>query len=152
VTALDLAHYTNNILLRDTDAMSMAHSLEVRVPYLDRALVEWVLSLPGDAKRGAGKALLVEAAADLLPPEILARRKQGFALPLARWMRGELRDEVGGALRHPPEALAALLDRDACVQVWEQFLRDGRRWTRPWALFALCRWAATVNARERIAA
>jgi asparagine synthase (glutamine-hydrolysing) len=152
VTALELAHYTNNVLLRDTDAMSMAHSLEVRVPYLDRPLVEWVLSLPAEAKGGAGKALLVEAARDLLPPEILTRRKQGFALPLARWMRGEVRDEVDSALRNPPEALAALLDRDACVQVWEQFLRDGRRWTRPWALFALCRWAATINVRERIAA
>ncbi len=152
VTALDLAHYTNNVLLRDTDAMSMAHSLEVRVPYLDRPLVEWVLSLPTEVKGGSGKALLVESVRDLLPLEILARRKQGFALPLARWMRDELRCEVDAVLREPPGALAGLLDRDAAVQVWEQFLRDGRRWTRPWALFALCRWARTIAARERIAA
>jgi asparagine synthase (glutamine-hydrolysing) len=152
VSALDLAHYTNNVLLRDTDAMSMAHSLEVRVPYLDHPLVEWVLSLPAEVKAGAGKALLVEATRDLLPPEILSRRKQGFALPLAQWMRGELRGEVDAALRNPPDALAGLLNGDAVAKVWEQFLRDGRRWTRPWALFALCRWAETIGVRERIAA
>ena len=152
VSAQDLAHYTNNVLLRDTDAMSMAHSIEVRVPYLDHPLVEWVLSLPAGVKAGAGKALLVEATRDLLPPEILSRGKQGFALPLAAWMRGELRGEVDAALRNPPDILAGLLDGDAVAHVWEQFLRDGRRWTRPWALFALCRWAGTIRARERIAA
>lgn len=152
VSALDLALYTNNVLLRDTDAMSMAHSLEVRVPYLDHELVEWVLALPDATKAGSGKALLAEATRDLLPPEILARRKQGFALPLADWMRGELRAEVDAALRHPPDALAGLLDARAVAGVWGQFLADGRRWTRPWALFALCRWAQTIGARERIAA
>ena len=152
VTALDLGHYTNNVLLRDTDAMSMAHSLEVRVPYLDRELAEWVMSLPARLRRGGGKALLVEATADLLPPEILQRRKQGFALPLARWMRDELRVEIDGALRNPPDELADLVDRDACLAVWEQFLRDGRRWTRPWALFALHRWTRSIGARERVAA
>jgi asparagine synthase (glutamine-hydrolysing) len=152
VSAQDLAHYTNNVLLRDTDAMSMAHSIEVRVPYLDHPLVEWVLSLPAAVKAGAGKALLVEATRDLLPPEILSRSKQGFTLPLAAWMRGELRAEVDAALRNPPDILAGLLDGDAVAQVWEQFLRDGRRWTRPWALFALCRWAGTIRARESIAA
>lgn len=152
VSALDLALYTNNVLLRDTDAMSMAHSLEVRVPYLDHELVEWVLSLPDDVKAGSGKALLVEATRDLLPPGIAARRKQGFALPLAGWMRGELRAEVDAVLRRPPDALEGLLDSGTASEVWEQFLADGRRWTRPWALFALCRWAQTIDVRERVAA
>ena len=152
VSAQDLAHYTNNVLLRDTDAMSMAHSIEVRVPYLDHPLVEWVISLPAAIKSGAGKPLLVDATRDLLPPEILSRGKQGFALPLAGWMRGELRSEIDATLRNPPDALAGLLDGEAAAQVWEQFLQDGRRWTRPWTLFALCRWAETVAMPERIAA
>ena len=151
-SVLELAHYTNNVLLRDTDAMSMAHSLEVRVPYLDHTLAEWVLSLPDSVSGAAGKALLVDATRDLLPPEILVRRKQGFALPLAAWMRGELRTEVESTLRNPPDAIAGLLNGDAAMHVWKQFLADGRRWTRPWALFALCRWAETISVRERAAA
>ena len=57
---LDLENYTRNVLLRDTDAMSMAHSLKVRVPYLDHELVEWALTLPDNLVVGRGKALLVE--------------------------------------------------------------------------------------------
>ena len=152
VSVLDLASYTKNVLLRDTDAMSMAHSVEVRVPYLDDPLVEWTLSLPGKLKEGDGKALLVEATRDLLPAEIFARRKQGFALPLAGWMAGELRDEVAARLRRPPEALAALLDQVAMSAVWDEFLRDGRRWHRPWALYTLCRWTESVTSPAEVVA
>jgi len=154
VSVLDLMNYMKNVLLRDTDAMSMAHSVEVRVPYLDSAFSEWVLTLPGELKAGDGKALLADATRDFLPPEILARRKQGFALPLSRWMAGELRGEVEGTLRRPPEVLAEVLDTDALAAVWEEFARDGRRWHRAWALYALCAWAATVttSSREEVAA
>ncbi|HYM15527.1 MAG TPA: asparagine synthase (glutamine-hydrolyzing) [Dehalococcoidia bacterium] len=144
VSARDLAGYTKNVLLRDTDAMSMAHGLEVRVPFLDHTLVEWVLSLPGDLKAGGGKALLAEATRDLLPPRILTRRKQGFALPIGRWMAGALREEVEATLRRPPAILDTVFDGGAASRVWQDFARDGRRWHRPWALYALCRWAATV--------
>jgi asparagine synthase (glutamine-hydrolysing) len=129
----------------------MAHSIEVRVPYLDHDLVEWVLALPGEMKAGGGKALLVEATRDVLPPQIAARRKQGFALPLARWMAEELRAEVESTLRRPPEALAAVLDPGAMASIWDEFAHDGRRWHRPWALYALCSWVETV-ASSRIAA
>jgi asparagine synthase (glutamine-hydrolysing) len=145
----DLTGYTKNVLLRDTDAMSMARSLEVRVPYLDDELVEWVLALPGELKAGGGKALLVEAARDLLPEEIFARKKHGFELPIARWMAAELRDEVESKLRRRPEMLEGLLDGDAMTRVWDEFARDGRRWLRPWSLYALCRWAESVAAPAR---
>jgi len=144
VSVLDLTNYTKNVLLRDTDAMSMAHSVEVRVPYLGDALAGWVLALPAGLKAGADKSLLVEATRDLLPREILERRKQGFALPLARWMAGELRDEIGARLRHPPEVLAEVLDMEAVAGVWEEFARDGRRWQRSWALYALYSWAESI--------
>ncbi len=168
-STLDLGHYTKNMLLRDTDAMGMSQSLEVRVPFLDHELVEWVLRVPSQVK-GAGrkgllaarmgglgggkgllaggqKGLLVSAVADLLPPEVWQRRKQGFLLPLAQWMRRELRGEVEKTLREPPAAVADVLDRDAMLAVWRDFLDGSHWWLRAWALYALCRWSAGVTAR-----
>ncbi len=145
--ARDLETYTKNVLLRDTDAMSMAHSLEVRVPYLDHALAEWALSLPASV-RGRRKSLLVDATRDLLPAAIFERRKQGFVLPLARWMRHEMRDEIEAALRHPPDALAAMISKDAMGDIWDEFARDGLRWLRPWSLYALCRWTESVSEQK----
>lgn len=143
VSVLDLTNYTRNVLLRDTDAMSMASSVEVRVPYLDHPLAEWALRLPAPAK-GRGKALLVAACADVLPRQILERRKQGFVLPFARWLRGELRGEVDEQLRRPPEAVAELVETSAAREVWSRFLLRGERWVQPWALFALARWTESL--------
>ena len=80
---LEMRGYMASTLLRDTDSVSMARSLEVRVPLLDTPLVEFVGSLPDSARQrpGSQKALLVEALADVLPPEILAQRKRTFTLP-----------------------------------------------------------------------
>lgn len=142
----DLTTYTRDVLLRDTDMMSMAHSLEVRVPYLDTPLVEWALRLPPAVRAAPGKRLLTEAARDLLPSAILCREKQGFGLPLDAWMRGELRDDIEAALAAPPEALRVVLDTEAMHSTWRDFLRDGRRWHRAWALFALCRWTRSIGA------
>src|SRR5262249_51933259 len=91
ISRLELQGYMANTLLRDTDAMSMAHSLEVRVPFVDVKLVEFVLSLPGEWKLDRDRAdlpkpLLADAVTDLLPREFLARRKMGFALPFEKWM------------------------------------------------------------------
>ena len=82
--------------MRDTDAMSMAHSIEVRVPLLDDNLVEHVISLPSLSKSPLGypKRLLIESTRDLLPDFVLNRRKQGFQLPMEVWMRNELEDVV----------------------------------------------------------
>jgi asparagine synthase (glutamine-hydrolysing) len=146
VCLLELTNYLKNMLLRDTDAMSMAHSVEVRVPYLDDAFVEFVLSLPPGCRAGGGKSLLAEATRSLLPPEIFARRKQGFVLPLAGWMQGELRSEVEATLRQMPEPLAEMLDAGTVTAVWDEFARDGRRWQRPWALYSLCQWVKTLTA------
>ena len=144
VARLDLANYMRNVLLRDTDAMSMANSLEVRVPYLDHPFVERVLRLPPRLVAGRDKALLASAARDVLPIGTLERRKQGFVLPLAAWMRGPMRDGVEETLARPPDALAGLLDEREVARVWDGFARDGRRWLRPWSLFALYRWTETI--------
>jgi asparagine synthase (glutamine-hydrolysing) len=100
---IDLRRYLPDDVLFKVDRMSMAHSLEVRVPLLDHLLLEWVLSLPFDMRfrHGRGKYLLRKLAARYLPAEVLIPRKQGFTIPIGRWLRGELHDRVD-ALFHSP--------------------------------------------------
>jgi asparagine synthase (glutamine-hydrolysing) len=89
---VDLGIYLPDDLLVKTDRMSMAHSLEARVPYLDPVVSELALALPTELKvRGLSKKrLLRRAAADLIPRSILRARKRGFSIPAAAWLRGEL--------------------------------------------------------------
>jgi asparagine synthase (glutamine-hydrolysing) len=96
----DMATYLTDDILVKVDRMSMAHSLEGRSPLLDHQLIDFVARLPYDlkARDGQGKVLLREIAADLLPPALLAKRKQGFAIPVAQWMRGELRELLDSTL------------------------------------------------------
>jgi asparagine synthase (glutamine-hydrolysing) len=91
VSQLELGHYMRNVLLRDADTMSMAHSVEMRVPFLDSELVEYCLRA-GVVRRH--KELLQQATRDLLPVATYTRRKQGFELPMDAWMRGPLRGFV----------------------------------------------------------
>jgi asparagine synthase (glutamine-hydrolysing) len=90
---LDLETYLPGALLPKADIASMAHSLELRAPLLDRRVVELGLALPDSLKvRGReGKVALKRAFADLLPPEVSGRRKSGFGVPIGRWFRSELR-------------------------------------------------------------
>ena len=83
ISCLEVENYLVNTLLRDTDAVSMHHSLEVRVPLLDHPLVEFVAQLPDSAKRRRGvlKALLVEALGDLLPAAVAHQPKRTFTFP-----------------------------------------------------------------------
>jgi asparagine synthase (glutamine-hydrolysing) len=98
---LNARTYLLDDLLPKMDRMTMAHGLEARSPLLDRTLVEFVAGLPDGLKRRGrtGKRVLKEAARGLLPPAILRRRKQGFAVPLDAWFRGELRPLVGDVLQ-----------------------------------------------------
>jgi asparagine synthase (glutamine-hydrolysing) len=138
VSRAELGTYTHHQLLRDTDAMSMAHSLEVRVPLLDHLLVEAVLRLPAEVKTaGPGpKPLLARAVGDLLPPEVRDRRdKQGFTFPFAVWLRGALREHARAALDARPDF--SLLRRDAVERVWRDFEAGRVHWSRVWALAVL---------------
>ncbi len=96
----DLKTWLPDDLLVKVDRMSMAVSLEARVPYLDHNLVEFVLGLPTDLKvRGwNSKVVLKQACQGLVPDAILNRKKHGFELPLAQWFRGELKDFARGIL------------------------------------------------------
>ncbi|HZU21684.1 MAG TPA: asparagine synthase (glutamine-hydrolyzing) [Terriglobales bacterium] len=97
----EMQGYMRSTLLRDSDCMSMAHSLELRVPLLDHILIEYCLR--NNAAAAGTKRALLAAAADLLPEGTALRRKQGFVLPMETWMRGPLRkytrDGVNAAAR-----------------------------------------------------
>ncbi|HKY43151.1 MAG TPA: asparagine synthase (glutamine-hydrolyzing) [Pyrinomonadaceae bacterium] len=146
ISALELKGYMTNTLLRDTDAMSMAHSLEVRVPFVDTKLVDYVLSLPGEWKlRGRSsmpKPLLADAVADLLPRDFLARPKMGFTLPFEKWLQRNLRTEVSAVLRDSGRVAMSGLDVKAVENVWDHFLAKPRAvgWSRPWSLYVLAQW------------
>src|ERR671918_260586 len=136
-----------NTLLRDTDGMSMAHSLEVRVPFVDVKVVDYVLSLPGEWKltrdhTDLPKKLLADAVADLLPRDFLARRKMGFTLPFEKWMQGRLRAELSSVFEDDRLLADAGLVANGVRAVWQQFLNAPRAvgWTRPWSLFVLANW------------
>ncbi|GIK85332.1 MAG: amidotransferase 1, exosortase A system-associated [Betaproteobacteria bacterium] len=100
VQYLDLKTYLVGDINTKVDRASMAHSLEVREPLMDHPLVEWLASLPSSLKvrDGEGKWLLKKAMEPRLPDEVLYRPKMGFAVPLARWFRGPLRERVRDAL------------------------------------------------------
>jgi asparagine synthase (glutamine-hydrolysing) len=139
---LELRTYMTNTLLRDTDSVSMARSLEVRVPLLDTPLVEFVSALPDIARyrRGAHKALLVEALGELLPREILAQPKRAFTLPWEEWLRGALRSRLEASFADPAPPLAPHLHAAGVQAVWESFLAGKTSWSRPWSLYVLNEW------------
>jgi asparagine synthase (glutamine-hydrolysing) len=142
ISWLELRSYLVNTLLRDTDALSMRHSLEVRVPFLDSALVEYVLSLPESAKsdRRQPKALLIQALGDLLPPEVAAQPKRTFTFPWENWLRGPLGKRVAAGLSDWSPALQARLDGKLARGVWDNFLAGRTTWSRPWSLYVLNEW------------
>jgi asparagine synthase (glutamine-hydrolysing) len=137
VSYFEARTYMANTLLRDSDQMSMAHSLELRVPLVDQKLAAYAFSLSGKQK-GFGreqKLLLRNAFERQLPAEVFHRKKMGFTLPFDLWLRSSLRDEVlntlrSGVLWEPRQALA----------IWSEFERGDLDWSRPWALYVLSRW------------
>ncbi|HEX9273638.1 MAG TPA: asparagine synthase-related protein, partial [Candidatus Binatia bacterium] len=129
----DFQHYLQNQLLKDTDCMSMAHSVETRVPFLDHELVEHVSRLPAELKLkgGMNKPLLVKALGDDLPREIWDRPKMGFTFPFASW------------LRNNSDAFQASKDEANCFdprevhKIWSGFRSNHFHWSRPWAIMVL---------------
>jgi asparagine synthase (glutamine-hydrolysing) len=133
----ELTGYMRHMLLRDSDQMSMAVSLELRVPFLDHDLVEYSLGLPvAEKKRYHGvKGLLVAACRDLLPPSVYQRPKAGFALPMQKWMAGPLAPFIDDGLR---ETVARQLLPEDFVAEQRVAFRSGRlHWTRLWSIVVL---------------
>jgi asparagine synthase (glutamine-hydrolysing) len=141
VSYLESCFYMRNTLLRDSDFMSMAHGLELRVPFLDRSLVEACFRIPGSRKlQGSSpKSLLLASLGVELPKEIVNRPKRGFTLPFERWLRGEMRPVVEDALLKGDWDQTSM-DAGAVRNVWKRFLAGQTSWSRPWSLFVLKRW------------
>jgi asparagine synthase (glutamine-hydrolysing) len=93
VSAAEIESYMQHVLLRDSDQMSMAHSLEIRVPFLDHKVVELATHLSNDLKFPTSpKKFLTETFPDILPDEVVNRKKMGFTLPWSVWMKNELKE------------------------------------------------------------
>ena len=141
----DLMTYLPDDLLVKTDIASMASSLELRAPMLDHRVVETGLSLPVEAKlsRGRGKAILAEAFGDILPPNVFSAPKRGFSVPLARWLREDLRETMCETLLEGPLLDRGVCRREALVGLINDHLkgRDDHQ-HRLWALMILARWLA----------
>jgi asparagine synthase (glutamine-hydrolysing) len=143
VSYLESRAYMANTLLRDSDGMSMAHSLELRVPFVDHHLASYVQSIPGKWKftNGTPKPLLLAALGRKLPDRVVYRRKQGFTLPFALWLKQDLREAAERTLTARPDScVASLLDYSAVQGVWKDFLAGGTSWSRPWSLYILSKW------------
>jgi asparagine synthase (glutamine-hydrolysing) len=142
VSCMEAGSYLVNTLLRDTDFMSMAHSLEVRVPFLDHPLVEFVTQLPQEIKvsKGTPKALLVAALQDLLPDEVVSQTKRGFTFPWAEWLRGPLKASIDDGLSDLAPALADTIDGNNARGIWRSYLDGKTSWSRPWSLYVLNEW------------
>jgi asparagine synthase (glutamine-hydrolysing) len=139
ISRAELRTYTHHQLLRDTDVMSMAHSLEVRVPLLDVELVQAVLRLPTALKMNglAGpKPLLKRAVGDRLPDSVRQRSdKQGFTFPLEPWLKGPLRETAWSMLDSVQSR--GWLQPAAVQDVAGDFEAGRVHWSRLWALIAL---------------
>lgn len=141
VSLAELGTYLQNVLLRDTDQMSMAHALEVRVPFLDHELVEFVLGVNDQHKfPRTPKQLLVDSLGDLLPREIVDRPKMGFTLPWEQWMKNELRSFCEERLTRLGQR--GEFDEAGVRQLWQRFLAGDKRvtWSRVWYLVVLADW------------
>jgi asparagine synthase (glutamine-hydrolysing) len=149
---VDIMTWLPGDILTKVDRASMAHSLEVRVPMLDHPLVEWAVSLPHRLRLNArgSKYVLRRALAPHLPQAVLQRRKMGFAVPLASWLRGPLRELVRTALAEPAFAQSGLFDRAAVARLLEQHQSGRRDHSRAiWALFMFAGFLSRVHACER---
>jgi len=140
ISQLEMHFYQANTLLRDSDANSMAHGLELRVPILDHRLVELLARVPDQIRmpgRRPEKALLRQAFPALLTPTLLAQSKKGFSLPIGRWMLGPLRMRCENAMAEVKHS--GLLRPEGVDDIWRAFLAapESPMWSRAWALVVL---------------
>jgi asparagine synthase (glutamine-hydrolysing) len=131
-----MASYLPGDILTKVDRASMSVSLEARVPLLDHPLVEFAVGLPGRLKRrdGTGKWVLREAIRGLVPESVFHQPKRGFAIPLARWLRGELSHRLD-TLAQPGRAVYEYVDHRSVLRLIREHL-IGRR-DHSWMLWRI---------------
>jgi asparagine synthase (glutamine-hydrolysing) len=120
MTYLELKQRLAELLLMRVDKMTMATSVEARVPFLDHELVEFALALPPDMKvrNGTGKYILKSAVSGILPDNIVNRRKQGFGAPVGEWFRDEFGQRVQRQIKESSLVELGLLDYDRIDDLW----------------------------------
>ncbi len=144
ISTLELSHYLNDILLRDTDQMSMAHALEVRVPFLDYKLVEYVIGLSDNVKYPhTPKKLLTDSTKGLIPETIINRPKMGFTFPWKEWMKTDLKTFCEGNLHSLANRNS--FNHDKILDLWSSFLHDKTPWYKIWHLVVLENWMQENN-------
>jgi asparagine synthase (glutamine-hydrolysing) len=130
MSLVDLLQYLPGDILTKVDRASMAHSLETRVPLLDRQVVEFALSLPMDLKirNHEAKWILRRVADKYLPRELMQRPKKGFGVPLEDWLRGPLRDWSGDLVFDSRLEADGIFDAQYIRRLWEEHQSGDRRW------------------------
>jgi asparagine synthase (glutamine-hydrolysing) len=139
----DTCYYLPDDILVKVDRASMATSLEVRTPFLDRSVFDfaWRLPLALKIRGGHGKHILRRVLARYVPPGMFERPKQGFAVPIADWLRGELRDWAEALLDERRLKAQGLLNPATVRRVWDEHLSGRRNWdTRLWTVLMLQQW------------
>lgn len=137
ISFLETTHYMASQLLRDTDVFSMAHSLEVRVPFVDHVLVELLAKLPAEYKfnNRMQKRLLVDTVSHKLPGDFFDRPKKGFTFPFDLWFRNELKSFVNGKIESSHLFQKPFLDK-----LFNGFYNGDVHWSRIWSLGVLTEW------------
>ena len=141
--AADFLSYLPEDLLVKVDRASMAHGLECRSPFLDQELVDFAASLPAAWKidGGRSKRILKDAVGDWFPPGFMDRRKMGFAVPVGKWFRGELKPFIEAKLVHGPLRRLPLFNQGAIENMLAEHFAHGRdHETRIWNLLMLALW------------
>jgi asparagine synthase (glutamine-hydrolysing) len=141
----DAQLYMQDDILVKVDRASMAVSLEVRNPFLDPEVVEfaWRLPLRFKVRDGVGKAIVRKVLNRYVPAKLIDRPKMGFAIPVAEWLRGPLREWANSLLYKPSGNADGLLKDDVVVRVWTDFLNGRTEYTdKVWCLLMLRGWLA----------
>ncbi|MEP7262899.1 MAG: asparagine synthase (glutamine-hydrolyzing) [Bacteroidota bacterium] len=149
VSIAEITSYMQNVLLRDTDQMSMAVALEVRVPFLDYKLVEYVLGVKDEFKKPLfPKKLLVDSLNGLLPDSIVHRKKMGFVFPWEVWLKNELRPLCDSRIQSLAER--NIVNGDVLRDLWKRFLQNDKnvRWLDIWLCVVLEHWMEKNNITE----
>ncbi|MGH9714573.1 MAG: asparagine synthase (glutamine-hydrolyzing) [Candidatus Acidiferrales bacterium] len=150
IAFLDFPAHLEARLLRDGDAMSMAHSLELRPVFLDHVIVDYVMALP-ISLRLRNKRLLLDAMRGWMPAELHAdlstRPKRGFTFPFARWLSDGLRETVASTFRPERLTTTRVLNPDAVQKLWRRYLEkpESVGWSRLWSVFVLARWCEIMQ-------
>ncbi len=151
VSYLDLKTHLGDILMRDVDVMSMAFSLETRVPLIDHKLVEFASGIPASLKlkNGKTKHIFIESIRDLLPAEVVSRKKLGFNFPFAIWLRKDLYPLVDFVLSREHVEARGFFRYPEVEKLKRIFLRSNITYRRVWGLVLLELWLRGVHENDR---